>query len=238
MSHQAAYLRAPAEAVDLARSAARAAAEAGVAAIQAEAAVLEAQGHAVGGDEAACAAALDRAERAFDRADRPVSRSGSATSTRRTCRLSSGTASPPLAAATSPSVRRALAGDGRPSVRARTAVQPGAAGGRPCADRGAGAGQRGRYQAVDAAEGLRSGRARDYLADLADRLAPHAGLPAVREFIERARPVLRARLKSAGRPWQQHREQAGDRSGADDLAGVDESLHIGRVGSSRVFRPR
>jgi hypothetical protein len=45
-------------------------------------------------------------------------------------------------------------------------------------------------QAVDAAEGLRSGRVRDYLADLADRLAPHAGLPAVRDFAERARPVL------------------------------------------------
>jgi hypothetical protein len=70
MSHQSAYLGASAAAVDLARAAGRAAAEAGVGAIQAESAVLEAQGHAVGGDEAACAAALDRAERAFDRADR------------------------------------------------------------------------------------------------------------------------------------------------------------------------
>ena len=62
MSHQAAYLHASAEAVDLARAAGRAAAEAGIAAIQAESAVLEAQGHAVGGNEAACSAALSRAE--------------------------------------------------------------------------------------------------------------------------------------------------------------------------------
>lgn len=47
MSHQAAYKREHTEAVDLARAAGRAAAEAGIAAIQAESAVLEAQGHAV-----------------------------------------------------------------------------------------------------------------------------------------------------------------------------------------------
>lgn len=47
-------------------------------------------------------------------------------------------------------------------------------------------------QAVEAAEGLRSGRVRDYLADLAGRLAPHAGLPAVREFSERVPPVIQA----------------------------------------------
>ena len=70
MSHQAAYMRASTEAVDLARAAGRAAADAGIAAIQAESAVLEAQGHAVGGDSVACASALDRAERALDRADR------------------------------------------------------------------------------------------------------------------------------------------------------------------------
>lgn len=69
MSHQAAYLGASAEAVDPARAAGRTAAESGTTAIQAESAVLEAQGHAVGGDETACAAALDRAERAFDRAE-------------------------------------------------------------------------------------------------------------------------------------------------------------------------
>jgi len=45
-------------------------------------------------------------------------------------------------------------------------------------------------EAAEAAEGLRSARARDYLKDLANRLAPHAGLPAVRTFAERARPVL------------------------------------------------
>jgi hypothetical protein len=45
-------------------------------------------------------------------------------------------------------------------------------------------------QAAEASEGLRSERARNYLADLASRLAPHAGLPAVRTFTERVRPVL------------------------------------------------
>jgi len=47
-------------------------------------------------------------------------------------------------------------------------------------------------QAVQAAEGLRSARAVDYLAALADRLAPHAGLPAVRDFTEQALPMLTA----------------------------------------------
>jgi hypothetical protein len=47
-------------------------------------------------------------------------------------------------------------------------------------------------QAAEAAEGLRSRRARDYLADLAERLAPHAGLAAVQDFTERARPVLQS----------------------------------------------
>ncbi|MDT5024065.1 MAG: hypothetical protein QOE61_491, partial [Micromonosporaceae bacterium] len=70
MSHQSAYLKAPEEAVDLARAAGRIAADAGVAAIVAETAVLEAQGLAVRGDEAGCARALDRAERELDRADR------------------------------------------------------------------------------------------------------------------------------------------------------------------------
>ena len=44
--------------------------------------------------------------------------------------------------------------------------------------------------AVEAAEGLYSSRARDDLTDLADRLSKHVGLPGVRDFIERARPVM------------------------------------------------
>jgi hypothetical protein len=47
-------------------------------------------------------------------------------------------------------------------------------------------------EAVVATEGLNSARAVDYLARLAERLAPHAGLTAVRDFIEQARPVLAA----------------------------------------------
>jgi hypothetical protein len=45
-------------------------------------------------------------------------------------------------------------------------------------------------RAADAAEQLRSTRSRDYLRDLADRLAPHVGLPAVRDFGERVRPLI------------------------------------------------
>lgn len=70
MSHQAAYLRALADSMDLARAAARLATDAGVEAILAETAVLEAHGHALAGDERACAVALDRAEKTLDRADR------------------------------------------------------------------------------------------------------------------------------------------------------------------------
>lgn len=47
-------------------------------------------------------------------------------------------------------------------------------------------------QAVDAAEGLDSMRARDYLGELADRLGKHVGPPAVNAFAERVRPVLTA----------------------------------------------
>jgi hypothetical protein len=132
MSHQSAYLHAPAEAVDLARAAGRAATDAGVDAIRAEAAVLEAHGHAVAGEEKACAVALDRAERTLDRANR----------------------------------------DKDPQwIGYFDAVGT---------------------DAVVATEGLNSARAVDYLARLAERLAPHAGLPAVQDFIEQARPVLAA----------------------------------------------
>jgi hypothetical protein len=45
-------------------------------------------------------------------------------------------------------------------------------------------------EAAALAERLRSQRSADYLRDLANRLAPHVGLPAVDEFAERARPLL------------------------------------------------
>ena len=45
-------------------------------------------------------------------------------------------------------------------------------------------------EAAQVADGLRSTRAVDYIAVLADRLAPYAGLPAVRDFTDRARPLL------------------------------------------------
>ncbi|MDG4829267.1 helix-turn-helix transcriptional regulator [Solwaraspora sp. WMMD1047] len=193
MSHQAAYLGASVEAVDLARAAGRTAAEAGVGAIQAESAVLEAQGHAVGGDEAACADALDRAERAFDRADRTsapqwigyfdesylAAKFGHCFSA-----LGRGELAVRFAS-------RSLQMDGRRFARGRQfnlallAVAHAQSGE---FEQASSVG----VQAVEAAEGLGSVRSRDYLAALAARLAPHVGLPAVREFSERARPVLQA----------------------------------------------
>jgi hypothetical protein len=191
MSHQAAYMRAAAEAVDLARAAGRVAADAGVAAIQAESAVLEAQGYAAGGDEAACAVALDRAERALDRADRTsepqwigyfdeaylAAKFGHCFTA-----LGRGDLAERFAV-------RSLEMDGRHYARGRQfnlvllAVAHAQAGDPEQASVIG-------TQAAEAAEGLRSARARDYLKDLANRLAPHVGLPAVRTFEERVRSVL------------------------------------------------
>lgn len=45
-------------------------------------------------------------------------------------------------------------------------------------------------EAADAAEGLSSMRARDYLMDIANRLSRHAGLSAVEAYSERIRPIM------------------------------------------------
>lgn len=192
MSHQAAYMFASAEAVDLARASGRAAAEAGVAAIQAESAVLEAQGHASGGDEAACAAALDRAERAFDKADRTsdpqwigyfdeaylAAKFGHCFTA-----LGRGDLAQRFAA-------RSLNMDGKHYARGKQfnlallAVAHAQSGEIEQASEVG-------ISVVEATEGLDSSRARDYLTDLSNRLAKHVGLPAVRTFAERARPALR-----------------------------------------------
>lgn len=193
MSHQAAYLRAHADAVDLARAAGRAAADAGVAAIQAEAAVLEAQGHAVGGNEVACASALDRAERALDRADRSsepqwigyfdesylAAKFGHCFTA-----LGRGDLAHRFA-------ERSLEMDGRHYARGRQfnlALLAVAHVQRGEPEQGAFLG----VQAAEAAEGLNSARATAYLDDLAKRLARYAGLPAVRAFTERAHPLMAA----------------------------------------------
>ncbi|MFI1997016.1 helix-turn-helix domain-containing protein [Actinoplanes sp. NPDC020271] len=191
MSHQAAYLRASSEAVDLARAAGRAASTAGIAAIQAESAVLEAQGYAVGGDEAACATALNRAEAIFDTADRSsepqwigyfdesylAAKFGHCFTA-----LGRGDIARRFAA-------RSLDMDGRQYARGRQfnlvllAVAQVQAGEPEEAARVG-------VEALDAYEGLYSSRSRDYLADLADRLSKHVGLPAVRDFSAKARPLL------------------------------------------------
>ncbi|GII22840.1 helix-turn-helix domain-containing protein [Planosporangium mesophilum] len=191
MSHQAAYLGASSEAVDLARAAGRTAAEAGVTAIQAESAVLEAQGHAVGGDEAACAAALDRAERAFDRADRAGSPQWigyfdeaylSAKFGHCFAALGRGDLATRFAV-------RSLEMDGQAYARGRQFNLALLAVAHLHSGDPEQAGVMG-LQAVEAAVGLRSRRAHDYLADLARRLAPYGDVAAVREFIERVRPAL------------------------------------------------
>jgi transcriptional regulator with XRE-family HTH domain len=191
MSHQAAFLRASGDAVDLAKAAGRTAAEAGIAAIQAESAVLEAQGHAVGGNEKACASALTTAEAIFDKADRTsepqwigyfdesylAAKFGH-------CFTALGRGDIAQRFAT-----RSLDMDGQQYARGRQfnlvllAVAH-AQNGEP--EEAARIG----FDAVEAAERLYSSRARDYLNDLADRLSKHVGLPAVRDFTERARPVL------------------------------------------------
>jgi hypothetical protein len=173
MSHQAAYIGAANEAVDLARAAGRAAIEAGVAAISAESAVL------------------DRAERTLDRADRAsdpqwigyfdeaylAAKFGHCFAT-----LGRGDLAQRFAA-------KSLDMDGRRYARGRQfnlvllAVAHAQSGElEPASEFG--------VQAVDAAEGLHSRRARDYLADLADRLAPHAGVAAVRVFLDRVRDTV------------------------------------------------
>ncbi|MEV0716757.1 XRE family transcriptional regulator [Asanoa sp. NPDC050611] len=192
MSHQATHMRAASEAVDLARAAGRAAADAGVAAIQAESAVLEAHGHATAGNERACAAALDRAERTLDRADRTSDPQWigyfdesylAAKFGHCFVALGRGDLAERFAA-------RSLEMDGRRYARGRQfnlallAVAHAQTGE---VERASAVG----VEAVEAADGMRSARAHDYLKDLANRLAPHAGLPAVEAFKSRLRPVLR-----------------------------------------------
>ena len=215
MSHQAAYQRAASEAVDLARAAGRVAKDAGIAAIQAESAVLEAQGHASGGDAAACAVALDRAERALDKADRTsdpqwigyfdesylAAKFGHCFTA-----LERGDLAQRFAA-------KSLHMDGRHYARGRqfnlALLATAHIAAKDANTRDPEEASAIGLQAVEAAEGLASVRAGDYLADLADRLAPYAGLPKVQEFQDRARPTIR-RLQLAGRPGEQDGEQSGD----------------------------
>nr|MDT0658705.1 hypothetical protein [Micromonospora sp. DSM 115978] len=194
MSHQASYMRASGDAIDLARASGRAAADAGIAAIQAEAAVLEAQGHAVGGDEAASAAALDRAERALDRADRTsdpqwigyfdeaylAAKFGQ-------CFTALGRGDLALRFA-----QRSLEMDGQHYARGRQFNLALLAVAHVQAGEPEQAGLVG-LQAADAAEGLRSARVNDYLADLALRLEPYTGISSVQGFTERVPPIPQRR---------------------------------------------
>jgi transcriptional regulator with XRE-family HTH domain len=198
MSHQAAYLRAPVEAVDLARAAGKVAKDAGVAAIGAEAAVLEAQGLAVQGDAAACAVALDRAERALDQADRGRDPQWIAYFDEAYLSAKFGHCFTALERGDLAErfATRSLEMDGRRYRRGRqfnlallahAHVQAGDV------DRAAEVG----VEAVTAAEGLKSVRADDYLRQIAERLYPHVGLPKVNDFMEVARPRLGAVLQPA-----------------------------------------
>jgi transcriptional regulator with XRE-family HTH domain len=190
MSHQAAYLRAGDEAIDLARAAGRAANEAGVGAIAAEAAVLEAQGHAVNGSAAATASSLDRAERLFDQAERATDPQWlgyfdeaylAAKFGQTFTALGRGDLAVRFA-------ERSLDMDDRYArgrmfnlaLVARAHAQDGNV------EEAAAAG----HEALDAAQGLDSARSRDYLAEIAQRLAPHAGIDAVDTYRGRARDLI------------------------------------------------
>ncbi|HET8683251.1 MAG TPA: helix-turn-helix transcriptional regulator [Micromonosporaceae bacterium] len=202
MSHQATYLGAATEAVDLARAAGRIAADAGGGAIHAEALVLEAHGYAVAGEEQACAAALSRAEQTLDRADRGGDPQWigyfdeaylSARFGHCFVALSRGDLARRFA-------ERSLHMDERYArgkqfnlaLLARAHAQAGDV------DKASAVG----IQAVEAAATLRSTRSADYLRDLADRLAPHCGLAVVRDFTDRAHHLLQPALG----PGEQHGE--------------------------------
>lgn len=190
MSHQSTYLRAGDVAVDLARAAGRVAAEAGVDAIGAEAAVLEAHGHAIAGDESACGAALNRAERTLARADRGrdpqwIGYFDEAYLAAKFGHCFAALGRGDLAA---PFADRSLKMDSR-YVRGRQfnlALLATAYAQAGEVEEAARVGA----QAAQAAEGLESARAVDYLARIATRLAPYAGLPAVTDFAEQAGMLL------------------------------------------------
>lgn len=197
MSHQSLYLKASAEAIDLARAAGQVAARAGVTAIKAEAAVLEAQGHAVAGDEAACARALDRAEHILDLADRSCDPQwiGYLDESYLAAQFGHCFAALNRGDLAQRFATRSLDMDGRHYARGRqfnlvllavshSQVQE--------PEEAASVG----LQALEATEGLASQRGRDYLADLTARLSPHVGLPVVRDFLDRSRPLLQPALRS------------------------------------------
>lgn len=150
---------------------------------------MEAQGHAVLGDEAASAVALDRAERAFDKAENTATPQwlgyfdqSYLTAKFGQCFTALGRGDLAL-----PFAQRSLDMDsayarGRQFNLALLAR----------AHHQAGEVEQAAEVAVDAAKAaveLKSERSRDYLRDLASRLAPHAGLPAVQEFMSLLSPA-------------------------------------------------
>lgn len=193
MSHQSAYLGSPVEAVDLARAAGRIASEVGIPALVAEAAVLEAHGCAMAGDERECTAALARAEAALDKADRShdpawIGYFDEAYLSAKFGHCFSALGRGELAERFA---HRSLDMDHR-YVRGRQFnlalyAMAFVTREKPQVDQAAAIAM----EAVQVAEGLRSARSVDYLARLADRLAPYCGVQEVDEFQERARPLLR-----------------------------------------------
>jgi transcriptional regulator with XRE-family HTH domain len=190
MSHQAAYLKASKDAVGLARAAGALAAQAGISAIVAESAVLEAQGHAAGGDEAECAAALDRADRSFDSADRTSHPQWigyfdeaylSAKFGHCFVALGQGTAAEGFAVSSLDMNGKEYA-RGRQFNLALLALAR-LQGGDP--EHAAVVG----VEAVEAAENLSSVRALDYLTALAEGFRAYQGLPEVDEFNDRLRAL-------------------------------------------------
>jgi prepilin-type processing-associated H-X9-DG protein len=150
-----------------------------VEAIAAEAEVLEAQGHAVLGDSPAAASALDRAERLFDRAERASDPQWlgyfdeaylSAKFGQTFTTLGRGDLALRFAERSLDMDEKYARGKQfNLALVARAHAQSGHV------EEAAAAAHR----AADAAEGIDSARSRDYLAEIANRLAPHAGIEPV-----------------------------------------------------------
>ncbi|OHV61334.1 helix-turn-helix transcriptional regulator [Pseudofrankia sp. BMG5.36] len=185
MSHQAAYLGAVDVAVDLARAAGKAAADAGFAALRAEAAVLEAHSLALRGDEQACTDALDRAEHELDRADRARDPQwiGYFDEAYLSAKFGQCFASLGRGDLAARFATRSLEMDGRfvrgrqfnLALLARAFTQTGEI--EQAATIAA--------EAMSVAEGLRSARVEDRLRYLSDQLRPHAEFAAVGDFVDR-----------------------------------------------------
>ncbi len=192
LSHQASYVREGATAVDLARAAGRTARAVGIPALVAEASVLEAQGHAARADEAACSKALAAAETALDRADRSADPQWISYFDEAYLSAKFGHCFKALGRLKEAArfAERSLDMDSR-YVRGRSfnlALLASAHAGQGDVEAACAVGQ----EALALTRQLDSARAVEYLSDVAQRLTPYSGEPAVDEFAAGVRQLSAA----------------------------------------------